>query len=153
MLELPNRSSRTTALGFDLRLLLLPDAEDEVVPNVAAVTLLSQLLHMIQCDLEWVLNGVQFKSQFTSSHFNAQTDGVLKHKLSKHEHLAAAQGFWIFPVIFHLCCSRRKMGDNIVDANNREISIGADIPQLQVSTVELRYIKQVQREHNACTMI
>lgn len=40
------------------RLLLLPDAEDEVVPNAAAVTLLSQLLHMIPYDLEWVLSRV-----------------------------------------------------------------------------------------------
>jgi hypothetical protein len=82
MQQLSSRSSRTTA-RFDPPLHLLPDAEDEVVPNAAAVTLLSQLLHMLPCDLEWVLNRVKFSAQFNLGQFSAQTDGVLKHKLNK----------------------------------------------------------------------
>lgn len=46
----------TRAHEYNSRQANIPDAEDEIVPNVAAITLLSQLLQMTPCNIEWVLN-------------------------------------------------------------------------------------------------
>ncbi|KAJ9490066.1 hypothetical protein VN97_g3196 [Penicillium thymicola] len=53
---------------------------DEIVPNAAAITLLSQILHMTPCNIEWVLNRAEFKAKFEFGGFGVQTDGVLRQK-------------------------------------------------------------------------
>ncbi|KAJ5302194.1 hypothetical protein N7508_007057 [Penicillium antarcticum] len=78
--QFENKASMTAGPRSDSRLHLLPDAEDEIVPNAAAITLFSQLIHMIPCDLEWVMNRAHFTARFGQGSFSAQTDGSLRHK-------------------------------------------------------------------------
>ncbi|KAJ5551639.1 hypothetical protein N7535_000416 [Penicillium sp. DV-2018c] len=78
MLQLASRSSRTTA-QLDLPPhLLLPDAEDELIPNAAAVTLLLKYCTYFHVICNGFLTApVQFGP------VQRPTDGVLKHKLTK----------------------------------------------------------------------
>jgi hypothetical protein len=71
----------TRAHEYNSRAANLPDAEDEIVPNAAAITLFSQLLQMTPCNIEWVLNRAHFKAEFSLGDFSAQTDGILRQKL------------------------------------------------------------------------
>lgn len=51
LVQLPQKAVKTGPHGYESRLLLLPDTEDEIVPNTAAIALFAQLVHMIPYDL------------------------------------------------------------------------------------------------------
>ena len=40
------------------------------------------------------------------------------------------------------------MGEKTISANGATVTIGSDIPELTVKTVELRYSAQAQHKHN-----
>jgi hypothetical protein len=49
LVQLPQKAVKTGPHGYESR--LLPDTEDEIVPNTAAIPLSAQLVHMIPYDL------------------------------------------------------------------------------------------------------
>ncbi|KAF9247749.1 hypothetical protein DTO013E5_3293 [Penicillium roqueforti] len=64
----------------DMQMGQLPDAEDEAIPNAAAIILLQSISQLVHSKLEWVINRVHFGSQFHQTKSTAYTDGALRSK-------------------------------------------------------------------------
>lgn len=68
--------------------------------------------------------------------------------LSQNGHLTSQVGFDCLPIILRLTCLCREPGHSMVGDNGATIKIGGDIPPLAVTTVELRYTRTTQVNHD-----
>ncbi|KGO38096.1 Helicase, C-terminal [Penicillium expansum] len=68
--------------------------------------------------------------------------------LGRGGHLSTDVGFHVLPVILRLTCLAREPGHLMVGHGNASVTIGADIPPLAISTVELRYTRTAQLDHD-----
>ena len=76
-------SLRTSTAEEDLDALEedLPEAEDEMAPNVAAVLFLQSLSALVSAkEVEWVFNRILFSPRFKNGKYNAHTDGAFRVK-------------------------------------------------------------------------
>ena len=68
--------------------------------------------------------------------------------LGRGGHLSTDVGFHVLPIILRLTCLAREPGHQMIGHNHASVTIGADIPPLALSTVELRYTRTAQRDHD-----
>jgi hypothetical protein len=68
--------------------------------------------------------------------------------LGRGGHLSTDVGFHVLLIILRLTCLTREPGHQMIGHNHESVTIGADIPPLAISTVELRYTRTAQRDHN-----
>ncbi|KAJ5209980.1 Helicase C-terminal [Penicillium cf. griseofulvum] len=68
--------------------------------------------------------------------------------LGRGGHLSTDVGFHVLPIILRLTCLAREPGHHMIGHNHESVTIGADIPPLAISTVELRYTRTAQRDHD-----
>ncbi|CAI7569932.1 unnamed protein product [Penicillium viridicatum] len=68
--------------------------------------------------------------------------------LGRGGNLSTDVGFHVLPIILRLTCLAREPGHQMVGHNHASVTIGADIPPLALSTVELRYTRTGQRDHD-----
>ncbi|KAJ5162548.1 Helicase C-terminal [Penicillium capsulatum] len=68
--------------------------------------------------------------------------------LSRKGHLTSRVGFDALPILLRLTCLCREPGHLMTGANGQTVVIGGDIPNLAITTVELRYTRTTQVAHD-----
>ncbi|CAI7575950.1 unnamed protein product [Penicillium viridicatum] len=74
-------------------------------------------------------------------------DGYLRTRLGP-DRVYLLVGFYILPIILRLTYLAREPGHQMTGHNHESVTIGTDIPPLAISTVELRYTRTAQRDHD-----
>lgn len=68
--------------------------------------------------------------------------------LSRKGHLTSRVGFDALPILLRLTCLCREPGHTMIGVNGDSVIISGDIPNLAITTVELRYTRTTQVIHD-----
>ncbi|KAJ5415249.1 Helicase C-terminal [Penicillium sp. CMV-2018d] len=79
--------------------------------------------------------------------FCGTPDGYLRTRLGP-DRVYLLVGFYVLPIILRLTYLAREPGHQMTGHNHESVTIGTDILPLAISTVELRYTRTAQRDHD-----